>query len=970
MSVFGEEMTAMMRKSSLVVGICALLCLAGGCSSSKSNNPPPSGLQFTSPTSSPTMEVMDPPETVVLTVNGSVTWTLKSGCGFGKPIGLLSNPKSDTVTYVAPNAAPSSPCNPLQDLVVATDSANNSAVLSVNVVATPPVISNASSFTFTGTQCTSAGGACCPPGVSCCPPSSTQTIIQPPSNGVGGSTSQVGVYTSLGPLTASGGVPPYTWQLASGSLPAGTTLSAGADSTTGLLLGTPISSGCSTFALQVTDAKGVSGASTFNVVVIPSALKVIVPNYPAAYNDASQNGDPGLTYSPLALSVTNGIGPYRWAQDNPQNPGSTLPPGLALTASTSSSVKIEGTPNTGNESNNNLKGNNIGQYPSAVNISDSQLPYPAVGLASLPNMQDLALSQPCSPTNQADVLQPQGIAVNGGDSNGGPVAAESYLQGSLAFLLRGFDANGPVVIAGSVGLDGKGGITGGVEDVTGSTGSQRLAIQPSSTNPASYYVVGTKSAGANGISYSSYGRGCMVLATPAGNTTFAFTLGGCSNRWTENHLTATNNNACGMKQNNGGTNIAAGYFTTGHVIEFDQCTPGKLPYCTGSTRAAGILRWQDPSTFSNALSGRYAFGLSGWDAAGGHYAAAGSFQASGGQISSLAADVNDAGALNSSLTGGSGTYSSIDVNGNATGTLTVGTVTLPVSIYVISRNEIFLTTNPSSAGPPIVSGEAITTATSFGNSSLQNTEIFHIGGVSANGPDVSVGVLTFDGAGALGGTISQDQGGPLATIKVSAIYSVDSSTGRTVFSAPLQGQTIGSHAFVGYIVPQSGDGTRRNCSVPANCVAGFLAGTDSTAQDGILEFQTGTVSPPPPFTNTYIAGDYSYGVDKMLDQHAPAFEGIVYAQPSGATTVSGVLGSNPAARQSFFQDVSYSCEEASPQPSCLLLPSQLLTGTYSVNPDGTGTLGGGIVSVTNGSVTFYIDESPANLHPSVVVAEQ
>jgi len=32
--------------------------------------------------------------------------------------------------------------------------------------------------------------------------------------------------------------------------------------------------------------------------------------------------------------------------------------------------------------------------------------------------------------------------------------------------------------------------------------------------------------------------------------------------------------------------------------------------------------------------------------------------------------------------------------------------------------------------------------------------------------------------------------------------------------------------------------------------------------------------------------------------------------------------------------------------------------------------GGGVVSVTNGGAVFYIDESPTNLRPSVVVAEQ
>jgi hypothetical protein len=52
------------------------------------------------------------------------------------------------------------------------------------------------------------------------------------------------------------------------------------------------------------------------------------------------------------------------------------------------------------------------------------------------------------------------------------------------------------------------------------------------------------------------------------------------------------------------------------------------------------------------------------------------------------------------------------------------------------------------------------------------------------------------------------------------------------------------------------------------------------------------------------------------------------------------------------------------------MPNQSLSGSYSVNSNGTGLFGGGVVSVTNGSAVFYIDESPTNLHPSVVVAEQ
>jgi len=43
---------------------------------------------------------------------------------------------------------------------------------------------------------------------------------------------------------------------------------------------------------------------------------------------------------------------------------------------------------------------------------------------------------------------------------------------------------------------------------------------------------------------------------------------------------------------------------------------------------------------------------------------------------------------------------------------------------------------------------------------------------------------------------------------------------------------------------------------------------------------------------------------------------------------------------------------------------------YSVNSDGTASIGGETAAITNGNVIFYLDESPLNLHPAVMVAEQ
>jgi hypothetical protein len=59
-------------------------------------------------------------------------------------------------------------------------------------------------------------------------------------------------------LTASGGVPPYTWNVAAGNLPNGVTLNA-----SGVLAGRATESGSFTFMIQVTDSA--SSVSTIKI---------------------------------------------------------------------------------------------------------------------------------------------------------------------------------------------------------------------------------------------------------------------------------------------------------------------------------------------------------------------------------------------------------------------------------------------------------------------------------------------------------------------------------------------------------------------------------------------------------------------------------------------------------------------------------------------------------------------------------
>ncbi len=962
----------MFKVGDLRISLIALCLLAAGCSSNSTapNSPstPASAVEFVSPASTPTINLGQSVNLSVMVAGGQgVTWTLENGSGFGKPQGALSNETATSATYTAPPAtgpvfcsSQSSAPQPLQVAVVATSVANpaQSAALSVIVAQAPPCIATlpfVATYTAAGLRTFNS----CPPAGTVIPyvPSNNPQLFQV------GAFNQVKIFDGGGqinPVPSPFGVAPFTWALSGGSLPNGLAFSPGANTSEADISGTPTSAGCSSFTLQITDSTGVSATEPFFIAVLPPSLKAQVPNLPNAYVNTSTNT--GVPYAPLALVASGGIVPYSWNYNPNPNGLPNFPTGLCL-------ISTQGSVPTGCASGPAPANSSIGviygtptsadlifglptQYAVQLQVNDSQQPYPAVSLVNTTITADI--EQPFCTAAQPLQAAP---GVNGGIISGGQIPGNSYLQGSLAFLLRGFDANGPVVMAGSVNLssDGSGSITGGAMDVTRSSGSQNLTIVPAGSS----YTVGVVES-----TQTSYNRGCMTLANSAGTkTTFAFTLGGCSNNYSESGITTTADNACGMKQNDQQQNVPAGFFTTGRVIEFDDST-GQ------GTRVAGILRAQNSSSFPAGLSGPYAFGLSG-ESSGGRYAMAGSFQSNGGNLSSAAADIDNAGVLSSQLTGGSGTYS-ISSNGRGTGSLTLSSSSFDLAFYVVDSSEVMvISTDPLSAAQPVIGGEAISTSASFSNASLLYSQMFHIGGVapscaalSTGCPDVSVGALTFDGVGSLSGTVYEDQAGTLGTASLSGVYSVDATTGRTTFSAPAIGQSLGIHTFVAYVIPVPANLTNAACSTPASCVTGFLVGTDNTAQDGMLEFQTSAFGPPPSFGSGFVVGDFAYGTDESLMAPTTNLEGTVNALPSSSSVTAGSFDSQ-------LQDSNFGNPNYCSQPGCLLLmPNQSLTGAYSVNSNGTGSFGGGTVSVTNGKVVFYIDESPLNVYPAIIVAEQ
>ncbi len=147
-------------------------------------------------------------------------------------------------------------------------------------------------------------------------------------------------------LTATGGIPPYMWQVISGSLPQALTLSGA-----GIITGTPTNSaiGISTFTVLVTDSQSqpVASSRILSIVVSPARPLSITTASPLP------GGKVGEEYT-TSLAAVGGKLPYTWSIES-----GSLPEGLSLSAS----GVISGTPAR----------YGIAQF--SVRVSDSQQPH-------------------------------------------------------------------------------------------------------------------------------------------------------------------------------------------------------------------------------------------------------------------------------------------------------------------------------------------------------------------------------------------------------------------------------------------------------------------------------------------------------------------------------------------------------------------------------------------------------------------
>jgi hypothetical protein len=154
-------------------------------------------------------------------------------------------------------------------------------------------------------------------------------------------TARTGVDYTFATL-GTGGTPPYTWALASGALPAGLSL----NPATGVISGRPTLVGSNIFSLRITDSTSASAVSdSFRLIVDPGPLSITSTGVLAA-------GNVNVDYT-YQLQLNGGKQPYTWSV----SPGSSLPPGLTLNASTGA---LSGKPTT------------AGTYNFTVQVLDGQ----------------------------------------------------------------------------------------------------------------------------------------------------------------------------------------------------------------------------------------------------------------------------------------------------------------------------------------------------------------------------------------------------------------------------------------------------------------------------------------------------------------------------------------------------------------------------------------------------------------------
>lgn len=241
-------------------------------------------------------------------------------------------------------------------------------------------------------------------------------------------------------ITASGGVAPYGFALASGTLPAGLTLSSG-----GALSGTPTEVGTFAITIEATDANGQTGSQGYSLVInaptlaLSPAAGTLTLTYGAAYSQVfAASGSPG---------------PYGYAVSG------ALPDGVSFSGGT-----LSGTPTA------------PGSYPITITATDSALTGSGAPF-SITQAYTLEVPAPAltiDPATLADTTAGQAYAQTLSGSGGVAPYAFAVTTGSLPDGLA-LSADG--ALSGTATHAGSFAFTVTVTDANGQTGSRDYTLQ-------------------------------------------------------------------------------------------------------------------------------------------------------------------------------------------------------------------------------------------------------------------------------------------------------------------------------------------------------------------------------------------------------------------------------------------------------------------------------------------------------------
>jgi hypothetical protein len=528
-------------------------------------------------------------------------------------------------------------------------------------------------------------------------------------------------------------------------------------------------------------------SATITVTVAPPIGVSLSPTNPTVTTNATQGFTATVTNDPAAKGVT-------W----------TLTQSGAPCASAAVCGSVSPTSGSGNT-------------PATTYTAPATVPTPATVTITATSVADTTKS--ASTTITVSAIPPCGTG------------SESKLNGQYGILLQGFDANGPVAIAGSFTANGAAtnNIIAGQEDI-----NRNIALGVSNT---AITTVGSS------YSIGSDNRGCLTLVAGATTSTYRFSLG----------------------------SITSGVAAKGHLVSFDA---------TG-TNVVGVFEKQDPNAFSAAqFSGNYAFGASSptlQSGTAGRFGVAGAITTDGSS-NITTAEVDTNGGTPQHIAGFTGTYT---VASNGRGTMTLkptATVTVKIGFYVVSANEALLMSIDLQSVNSLFAGSALKqVGGSFGISSLNGTNIISVEGMSGSGSDVQVGLLTPAGNGTFTLSTDENKAGTITTNSLSGGYSVAGNGRVTVTGggnppviylvAANQGFLVGTDTSVttGSFEPQA-SGTFSKASLSGNYFFGDETSVVNTSSlqvgvatsDGVSTIsgasdanQAGTLAGGQTFTNSY-----------------------------------------------------------------------------------------------------------------------